>query len=326
MFSVVIPLYNKRDTIARALDSVRAQTLQDFEVIVVDDGSTDGGADVVRSYADPRIRLVQQPNAGVSAARNAGIAAARSDTVALLDADDEWKPEFLETIQGLQRDFPEAAVWATNYEFARSNGTVVPTRIRGLPHFPWRGVLRDYFAVACRSDPPLNSSAVAALRAALQSVGGFPVGLRSGEDLLTWARLASRFRVAYDSRALSRFYFPETLSSRTPRHDSNGDGLIEGLARLAVEIATDQQSNYTRYCALVHAMRAEVFIQQGPRRLALAHCGKAIRLDGFTAKLVMFIGLSLLPHGIGALALRCARRASQCLRVRGNVKTATKVF
>jgi glycosyltransferase involved in cell wall biosynthesis len=93
--SVIIPLYNKGKYIARALDSVYAQTFEYFEVIVVDDGSTDDGPDIVRKYDDPRLRLIQQANAGPGAARNRGVRESTGPWVAFLDADEEWLMDFL---------------------------------------------------------------------------------------------------------------------------------------------------------------------------------------------------------------------------------------
>src|SRR5260370_952192 len=99
--SIVIPLYNKAAYIKRALDSVRAQTFADYEVIVVDDGSTDGGGDLVTGYGDPRVRLIRQNNAGPGPARNRGIEDAAGPYLTFLDADDEWMPTFLEKSLGL---------------------------------------------------------------------------------------------------------------------------------------------------------------------------------------------------------------------------------
>ena len=98
--SVIIPLFNKAPYVARALHSVLAQTFTDFEVIVVDDGSTDDGGSVVRQFADDRVRMIKQDNGGPGAARNRGLAEAQGEYVAFLDADDCWLPTYLESGMG----------------------------------------------------------------------------------------------------------------------------------------------------------------------------------------------------------------------------------
>jgi GT2 family glycosyltransferase len=109
--TVVIPLYNKARTVQRALSSVLRQTVEDFEVVVVDDGSTDGSGDVVRKCLDQRVRLVVQQNAGPGVARNRGLADARTGFVSFLDADDEWCPTFLEeNLRTLEAHGSEASI------------------------------------------------------------------------------------------------------------------------------------------------------------------------------------------------------------------------
>lgn len=114
--SVVIPLFNKAPFVQRALQSVTAQTFGDFEIIVVDDGSTDGGAQIVEGFDDPRIRIIRQENAGPGAARNRGLDEAQGEFVAFLDADDEWMPEYLsESLRLLDENGPSAAAVVSNY-------------------------------------------------------------------------------------------------------------------------------------------------------------------------------------------------------------------
>lgn len=112
--SIIVPLYNKRRVISRTLESVLAQSLQSFEIIVVDDGSTDGGGEVAAA-ADPRIVVVRQPNSGPGAARNRGLAMSRGEFVTFLDADDEWLPGLLETAVRALEEHPECGAFTAAF-------------------------------------------------------------------------------------------------------------------------------------------------------------------------------------------------------------------
>src|SRR6266853_1462354 len=104
--SVVIPLFNKRSYIIRCLESVSRQNIRDFEVIVVDDGSTDGSGEVAMGFPDNRVRVIRQKNRGVGAARNRGIEESKAELIAFLDSDDEWMPPFLKRILDLRLKYP----------------------------------------------------------------------------------------------------------------------------------------------------------------------------------------------------------------------------
>src|SRR5262249_6169002 len=111
--SVVVPLYNKKAYILRCLESIRLQGMEDFEAIVVDDGSTDGSGIVAAQIGDPRFRVITQRNGGEGAARNRGIAEASAELIAFLDADDEWDRDFLEAMVRLYRKYPGAALFSS---------------------------------------------------------------------------------------------------------------------------------------------------------------------------------------------------------------------
>lgn len=197
--TVVIPLFNKEKHIRRAIESVLKQTFQSFEIIVVDDGSTDNGAEVVRGIKDPRIRLIQQSNAGVSAARNKGIEAAKGELIAFLDADDEYKPLFLETILRLHARYPEAGIFSTAYVYVADQNKVIFLKYRTIPSAPWEGLLPNYFESVLLDSPLVWTSATAISRRVVDVVGGFPIGERLGEDLDLWMRIAFRYPVAYST-------------------------------------------------------------------------------------------------------------------------------
>ena len=297
MISVVIPLYNKAGQVAQTLRSVLGQTFGRFEVVIVDDGSTDGSADEACSVHDNRIRIVRQRNAGVSAARNRGVAAARYDLIAFLDADDERKPAYLETQYNLYCKYPECSIFACNYEFRNADGRVTPTILRKLPFEGEDGILSNYFEVASCSHPPLWTSAVMVRKQAVQAVGGFPVGVRSGEDLLTWARLAVKYKIAFSRKPLATFVFDARLfnedqNKREPEvKDVVGDELKE-LYKHNLQIC-----GLKEYNALWHKMRARIYIDKKNRRGALMECCRAMCYH-INGKIIVFFALSLLPYSV----------------------------
>lgn len=196
--SVVIPLYNKGPYIARALNSVLAQTFQDFEVIVVDDGSTDDGASIVKDFEDSRIRLIQQENRGVSAARNNGARMAQAAFITFLDADDEWSPNFLETVIDLKEQFPKAGAYSTAISISYK-GVIKPCRYRSIPSQDWQGLITDYFRSMIMGDTILCSSSVALSREIFDEMNGFLIGAKWGEDLDLWGRIAMRYPICFSS-------------------------------------------------------------------------------------------------------------------------------
>lgn len=198
LFTVVIPLYNKSEYILRAVNSVIQQTYRGFEVIVVDDGSNDNGAEIVKNIEDDRIRLICQKNAGVSAARNKGIENASYEYIAFLDADDEWHPKFLESIISLIVAYPNAGLYATAFEISTDQGNKIPKFI-DVPKGVEGGVLRSYFRSAAFNVSPVWSSAACIPKSIFAKIGVFPIGEKLGEDLDMWSRVALRYPIAYCS-------------------------------------------------------------------------------------------------------------------------------
>ena len=124
MISIVIPLYNKAAVICRTMESVKQQIFSDFEILIVNDGSTDDSLSVLMDFLSENeavfknsVRLIEQENKGVSAARNQGIKEARGEIIAFLDADDEWLPDYLKTIAFLVEKYPECDIFGTAYSF-----------------------------------------------------------------------------------------------------------------------------------------------------------------------------------------------------------------
>jgi glycosyltransferase involved in cell wall biosynthesis len=192
-FTVVLSAFNEEDWIADAIGSVLGQTMEDFELIVVDDGSTDGTAAVVTGFADPRVRLIRQENSGLAAALNVGIGAGEAPYAALIDADDLWMPGYLEgMLAALQSaegvGFAYTDAWVLDHQRSRfwrqsSNEHMdEPTDLPSDPTEFLRLLLRRNFVFGLGA---MN-------REAFQAIGGFDGTLRAAEDYELWMRFLVR--------------------------------------------------------------------------------------------------------------------------------------
>lgn len=294
MISVVIPLYNKEKQIANTLQTVLRQTFQNFEIVIVNDGCLDNSVVEVEKVQDSRIRIIHQKNAGVSAARNRGIEEAKYDLIAFLDADDEWKPEYLETQYNLYLKYPECSVFAVNYEFRDSKGKITPTKINKLPFTDEEGILSNYFKVASCSHPPLWTSAVMIRKNALKSIGGFPIGIKSGEDLLTWARLAINCKIAYSRRILAVFVstYSNTDKSKAELRYEKDDKVLIKLKNLYKKTYYPHLKSYILRWYKIQCM---ILLEIGKRKECIIKALEAIKDNGNIIIFSCIILLALFP-------------------------------
>ena len=210
-FSVVVPLHDKEPYVARAIESVLAQTHPDFELIVVDDASTDRGPEIVRSFDDPRVRLLRRdvPGPGGYAARNLGIREARNEWIAFLDADDLWKPDFLAENVRLHERFPEARALCSAF-VDKWPGGERPNRFSiGAGRESFCRGWTDFLRTVADGKWPFWTGVAVFRREDLLASGGFPdrEGCRKGGDLDCWFRTMRVARVWAWSPAANAVYF-----------------------------------------------------------------------------------------------------------------------
>lgn len=291
MISVVIPLYNKETSIAHTLQCVLSQTYQDFEVVVVDDGSSDNGPAIVVQFTDPRIRLIRQANGGVSVARNTGIHKSRGEYIAFLDADDEWNQTHLEDLSTLIQKYPVCRAFATNYQF-RKGDKLTTVILNKIPFIGDDGVLTNYFEICSCSHSPVNSSDVCVEKDLLLSIGGFPVGIKAGEDLLTWAKIALSTDFAFTKKSSVIYNIGDTSIVSRRRHVED-DPVGEELKRLYM--IHPNTIGFKLYLARWYKIRSMCFLQEGQTKLVWRTAIQSLKYNPKEYKLLVFMGLSLLP-------------------------------
>lgn len=203
-FSVVIPLYNKAPYVSRAIGSVLGQTFTDFELMVVDNGSTDGGGDKTAAFCDPRLRTYRyEKNVGVGNARNKGVEMTSAPWLAFLDADDWWEPTFLEEMAGLAERHPGAGIYGSNYYIVKNRKKRVAPL--GLEEGFEEGAVNYCQVYAKTLCMPLTSITVCMPRTVFNEMGGFRSGIELGEDFLLWIHTALGHPVVLLNKPLSNY-------------------------------------------------------------------------------------------------------------------------
>lgn len=222
--SVIIPVYNVAPYVRKCVESVLAQDLdpKDYEVILVDDGSTDGSGEICDSLAEGRIggeaerqigniKVLHQKNQGVAAARNAGAKVAKGEYLAFLDSDDWWAPTYLSRMLWLIENYPEAGLYACNYWYVKTGKTRIGvTKMYDVLCMmcarEWKAGYVNYPKTYYENvGMPVWTGAAVMPHKVFDEVGGFPVGIRLGEDFLLWSKVVLRYKVAFLNEALAYY-------------------------------------------------------------------------------------------------------------------------
>ena len=214
-FSVIIPVYNKEKYLSKTIESVLQQSFIDFEIIIINDGATDSSEKIIEGFKDPRIQSIKQENQGVSAARNAGINAANANYIALLDADDIWKENYLEQINTLIEGYPKQHVFATVCTIESRGKMYKPTySVANLS--PDKSYVLPYFA-SSYINTILTSSSTVVHKDVFEKIGHYNPTLRSGEDTDLWIRVGLDYKVVFLNTPLATYRFEASSLSNSPK-------------------------------------------------------------------------------------------------------------
>lgn len=209
-FSIVIPVYNKEKFVVKTLESVLSQTFTDFEIIIVNDGSTDQSEAKILAFKDNRIQYYSKKNEGVAVARNFGIEKATADYICFLDADDIWFSGFLETMHRFTTELPEQKVFAAAIEIETKNKLVKANY--SIPKKSDFEIVN--FFDASQKECVLWTSSVCIHKSVFEKVGNFDTKIKHGEDTDLWIRIGLQFQIVFINKILARYVYDDLSISR----------------------------------------------------------------------------------------------------------------
>lgn len=212
-FSIVIPLYNKESYISTTLNAVLNQSFQDFEIVIVNDGSTDQSLSIIKTFTDKRIKLIHQKNQGVSVARNTAIKSSIGTYIATLDGDDLWKENHLEELKKCITLFKNAVLYCNNYEIKRHDGFITKAKFN-FDYTTECLIVPDFFEANIINYIP-HSSSVAFKKDTFFKIGAYNTQLRTGQDIDLWIRFGLHGPIAFNPTVtmLYNFFDPTSLSN-----------------------------------------------------------------------------------------------------------------
>ncbi|GEM66492.1 glycosyl transferase [Sphingobacterium mizutaii NBRC 14946 = DSM 11724] len=253
MVSVVIPLYNKEESISGTINSVLNQTYKEFELIIVNDGSTDESLNIVKQFSDPRIVILDKRNGGVSSARNLGVENSNYDWIAFLDGDDIWFPDHLETLFKAINIYPNEKVFSTSYShsdsISRDNNSIE--------------VWTDYFKHAINGDV-LWTSVILIHKSCFKKVGMFSEKMNRGEDIDLWIRLAGNYNIVKIKKITAIYRLEAENRACNNKLDYN-----KSIAAF-ISFSKSENSNSRQYKLMILKERLKIFISTGDFKAAIS--------------------------------------------------------
>jgi glycosyltransferase involved in cell wall biosynthesis len=303
VFSVIIPTFNRATFVTKAIDSVLQQTVSSYEVIVVDDGSTDSTAEVLTAYKD-KITLLKQANRGVGAARNRGLESAIGEWVAFLDSDDEWKPQYLASQLEVIRAHPDIICAVTNAASIDKNGVAhlhFRDSVLGLFRTSSVITLSRPFATVI-SHPHWYVQSLVARRDTLFRSGLFNVALSIGEDLDVIARLSLEGSFAFNRNILVEIHRRfERISSLASRREQDGlsashqfQVVLDNLARDS-RLTTSERRELARMRSANERWQGNLLLIAGKVSDAREHYRRGLTIRPSIRSIGRY-SLSFLPH------------------------------